>query len=140
MKNLLIIVTIAFGQMTLACRMPKAFNVELKEKADVVFIGSMKEYAVTEKITDNHAEITFKVIKTLKGPNKKEWTAFLASNTNFEVPPNDKLFNKCFSKEFEVGLILQKKGQPMPKVVIGNCDPPYILPSKGKAPVICFGS
>jgi len=126
-----LIVGLSTSSNALACRLLEPFHDKDKEKATTVFVGKPINYSITQK--DKAAKITFSVVKTLRGENRKTWDVSIVSNANWQVPKSLDELKKCFGTKAEVGVTIPTQKTKEAVAVQEICNPPYIisLTSKG---------
>ena len=141
MKNFFISASLffVFTPVAKACLVLAPFSDFDKPKAQVVFEGKAVGYEI-DKNNKDKAKVTFEVLKTIKGENRKRWMVVLEGNTNTRIPKDMTQFVRCYSTRSEVGLLKATKKNEVAPLVSSTCNPPYILPldSKASAPVDCL--
>ena len=116
----------------LACIIIEPIQDKEKAKATTVFIGEPVKY-VSEPANQHggisKAIISFKVLRTERGEDRRSWDVTIHSNINWSPPGSLARFKECFGSRAEVGIRIsdQKSGSAL-AVQNEACNPPYILP------------
>jgi hypothetical protein len=117
------VILLLLPRFAFACRALGPFDPADKKLAEVVFEGEAAGYELLPG--KRQAKVTFRVTKTLRGEEKKEWVVLYGSNINSAPPASLRAFLEKYGKKNEVGFRRQEKG--LPKLVQGACNPPYVL-------------